>query len=864
MKKIITRTTLLLAFLGLSSTYLKAQYVTIPDANFVTWLTNNYPGCMSGNLMDTTCSEIVNETSASPISIMVSDLTGIEYFDSLQFLACSHNFLTGLPRLPSTLKTLICSYNNGALTSLPDLPYTLENLTCINASQLLSIPSLPNSLKELTLTGIGQIVTLPNLPNSIAKLNIAATDLTSLPTLPDSLKYLRIIGSQITNLPSLPDLLTYLECENNQLTSLPTLPVSLNFLDCSDNSLTSLPALPNTIDTIYCFQNQLTSLPVLPDSLIILDCRENQLSILPLIPNSLYVLDCRENQLLNLPPLSSALTELYCQNNQLTNLPLLPSGIWYLECYNNQLTSLPELPEGISILRCDNNNITCFPVFPFNLSGNYLIISNNPFTCLPNYLNGMDSILLAMPVCQANDPFNNPNNCPSAQGILGNIYSDNNNNCFFDGSDMSLKNVQIKFYNQLNNQFGSSNSFVNGAYFYHAQLGAYTVLVDTLNKPYNANCIYPGIDTVVVTSNPSPLATDVNFDIACKSGIDVGVQSVIHSGNVFPGLQHTVQIVAGDRAQWYGLSCAGGSSGQVQVTITGAVSYNGVEAGTLSPVVTGNIYTYNIADFGAIDNTNSFKLFFTTDTTAQAGDQICIHVEVTPITGDIIPTNNVKDYCYSVVNSYDPNYKEVYPNDVQPGFQDWLTYTVHFQNLGNAPAINIRLSDTLDTNLDAETFEVINYSHYNTVTLMNEVVDFRFPNILLPDSASNPTGSQGFVQYRIKPKANLIAGTQIENTAHIYFDYNPAVVTNTTVNNFSTTVNTASLSSMKRTEVMLYPNPGNGMFTISSSANIDVYNLIGELILSENNTTSIDLTHQPKGIYFAKLNGSTIKKLIKN
>jgi hypothetical protein len=162
------------------------------------------------------------------------------------------------------------------------------------------------------------------------------------------------------------------------------------------------------------------------------------------------------------------------------------------------------------------------------------------------------------------------------------------------------------------------------------------------------------------------------------------------------------------------------------------------------------------------------------------------------------------------------------------------------------------LLDTLDNNLDAETFEVINYSHFNTVTLMNGILDFRFPNILLPDSASNPSGSQGFVQYRIKPMANLPVGTQIENTAHIYFDYNPAVVTNTTVNNFTTTVGNASLNQVSTMKI--YPNPSTGIFTISATANIEVYNLIGELVLTENNATSIDITAAPNGMYFVKLN----------
>jgi len=38
----------------------KAQWVTIPDANFVTKLTQLFPSCMNGNQMDTTCAGIVN------------------------------------------------------------------------------------------------------------------------------------------------------------------------------------------------------------------------------------------------------------------------------------------------------------------------------------------------------------------------------------------------------------------------------------------------------------------------------------------------------------------------------------------------------------------------------------------------------------------------------------------------------------------------------------------------------------------------------------------------------------------------------------------------------------------------------------
>lgn len=70
------------------------------------------------------------------------------------------------------------------------------------------------------------------------------------------------------------------------------------------------------------------------------------------------------------------------------------------------------------------------------------------------------------------------------------------------------------------------------------------------------------------------------------------------------------------------------------------------------------------------------------------------------------------------------------------------------------------------------------------------------------------------------------------------------------------------LNTMASIEV--YPNPGAGIFSISAAANIEVYNLIGELVLSENNTTRIDLTDAPNGLYFVRLNGDAIKKLIKN
>jgi len=779
MKNVFTKTILLIAFLGLSFNNTNAQYVTIPDANFVAWLNANYPNCMNGNLMDTTCNEIISETQLNISNLGLSDITGIHYFVNLQYLECFNN----------------------------------------------------------------QISFLPNLPDSLIELNCGDNPLNTLPLLPNALNKLICYSSNLSTLPMLPPQLTVLRCQNNQLTQLPLLPTTIIDLFCNNNLLTSLPPLPPNLPYLYCYNNNLTSLPSLPSTILSLNCGYNQLAVIPILPNSLVTL--------------------ICTNNLLVSLPTLPNSLKSLHCSDNQLNGLPNLPGTLTSLLFSNNNISCLPTLPnILLSGNFNS-SNNPFSCVPNFIPAMDSASLAMPLCQNNDIVNNPNGCGSAAGISGLTYFDDNQNCILGANEPKVANIKLNLFNPLTNQFGLTYTNGNGYYNYPCLTGTYFVLIDTLNKPYIPVCNYPGIDTMVLCTSGSPFVQNVNFDIACKLGVDIGVQSIMEkNGVVFPGQQHAIHIILGDLSRWYGLNCSAGTGGDVTITIGGPVTFIGADSNALVPSINGNIYSYSIPDFGAVNYLTDFQLLFLTNTSAQAGEQICVHIEIAPDTADINLFNNNMDYCYQVVNSYDPNYKEVYPTDVAPLFQDWLTYTIHFQNLGTAPAINIRLLDTLDSNLDAETFEVINYSHYNTVTLMDGILDFRFPNILLPDSASNPTASQGFVQYRIKPKANLGAGTQIENTAHIYFDYNPAVVTNTTVNNFITTVSNKSLPIASR--LWLYPNPSTGIFNISASANIEVYNLIGDLILSENNTTSIDLTAAPKGMYYVKLNGGKIEKLIKN
>ncbi len=291
----------------------------------------------------------------------------------------------------------------------------------------------------------------------------------------------------------------------------------------------------------------------MPSSLNSLDCCFNQLTSLPVLPNSIVGLNCELNSLANLPVLPSSLRVLYCDLNQLTSLPVLPTGLSNLNCSANQLTSLPSLPNSsLNELQCYNNNISCFPLFPSSLNNSsYFNISNNPFTCLPNYVPAMNAATLAYPLCILGDTINNHNGCNGSSGILGYSIEDINGDCIYNTGDSSLINIHEKLYDSGSNLISQTFSAMNGVYDFPEPVGTYTVNIDTAGVPYAVQCVHPGLDSVCTLTTAIPLITNVNFPVTCKPGFDVGVQSVVEEGMVFPNMQHTLKFVAGDISNWY-------------------------------------------------------------------------------------------------------------------------------------------------------------------------------------------------------------------------------------------------------------------------------------------------------------------------
>jgi hypothetical protein len=234
----------------------------------------------------------------------------------------------------------------------------------------------------------------------------------------------------------------------------------------------------------------------------------------------------------------------------------------------------------------------------------------------------------------------------------------------------------------------------------------------------------------------------------------------------------------------------------------------------------------------------------------------------------------------TVTCAYDPNDKLALPEGI--GSQNAvalntseLDFTIRFQNTGTDTAFVVVLVDTLSSLLDLSTFEILAASH-EMYAQMNPggILTFTFDNILLPDSNVNEPGSHGFVRYRIQPIQPVTDPTVVTNTAHIIFDQNFAIVTNTTLTTFSD--NLLSIAEIKGGGIVkAYPNPFSNevliQFEKNISAKAELYDYLGRVL--ENyaifNTSSfvINRNDLKNGLYLLKITTedslSTLKLMIK-
>jgi uncharacterized repeat protein (TIGR01451 family) len=297
------------------------------------------------------------------------------------------------------------------------------------------------------------------------------------------------------------------------------------------------------------------------------------------------------------------------------------------------------------------------------------------------------------------------------------------------------------------------------------------------------------------------------------------------------------------------------------------------QSGTVSNA-TGFTYTFtNLLPFETREMTVTMQV--PNVPTVQLGNLLTNTATIAPLAGDIAPENNTSTSSQVIIGSYDPNDKmesrgrqilfSDFTND------DYLYYTVRFENTGTASAINVRISDVLDNGLDETTVRMVDASHNYILDRVDNILTWRFDNIQLPTTLSAPQEGKGFVHFKVKPRPGFAVGDIIQNTASIFFDFNPPIVTNTFETEFVEFLGTDSFTG---SGFSMYPNPAgdhvmvslNGQGTIST---ITVYDLLGKTVLIKTGsatTESVDISQVSSGVYLLEMitgnNAREIKKLV--
>ncbi len=255
-----------------------------------------------------------------------------------------------------------------------------------------------------------------------------------------------------------------------------------------------------------------------------------------------------------------------------------------------------------------------------------------------------------------------------------------------------------------------------------------------------------------------------------------------------------------------------------------------------------------------------------------AGTVLNYSALITPTANDVNQANNIYSLEQVVVNSYDPNDITVHegafitPEQAQ---QDYLTYTIRFQNMGTAEALNVRIANTLEADLNASTFIPVAASHEYRVVKQGNEVEFIFDDINLPGAQQNEPLSHGFVTYRIKPKSGIALGDTMQNQAAIYFDFNQPVMTNEV---FTTVQAAAGITEKVLRGFSMYPNPASGTVTVQlanmDSADVLINDVLGKTVLkakAEGTEQAIDIAALNSGMYFITVTSGgepVTKKLI--
>lgn len=443
--------------------------------------------------------------------------------------------------------------------------------------------------------------------------------------------------------------------------------------------------------------------------------------------------------------------------------------------------------------------------------------------------------------------------------ITGRAYKDFNQNQIFDTTDQAISGSGIEItpdpYLIVTNMDGTYEAFVD--------TGSYYLNISNIPNYYSQ---VPSTDTVIFTTVDSTANVDLRLE-PIPGAHDVSI-------DIVPAEQMTVGNVATHKL----IVTNNGTFHEDVNVFFSPLSYSEPFSSVdISPSmsINGNYYVTTLMDMNPGES-RVFTIDYTVpvDFLNIIGETSTTEAEASIIDTDAIPQDNYVILSDVPVAPYDPNIKIVNePVQIDVNNLDnieWINYTVYFQNEGNAPAVDVRIEDIIDSNLVLSTIKIIDASDSLYATVNQRKVTFHFDSIMLPSKDVDEEGSKGYVSFKLKRTPGLSLGDSINNIADIYFDFNPAIITNTTLNEVVSFVGYESIEK-QNSDFVIFPNPASSYLTIQnlpeSNLTIKLIDLNGKIYLSERTGGSQEFTltidKLTSGTYLLKVGDSTNKIVIK-
>jgi uncharacterized repeat protein (TIGR01451 family) len=453
-----------------------------------------------------------------------------------------------------------------------------------------------------------------------------------------------------------------------------------------------------------------------------------------------------------------------------------------------------------------------------------------------------------------NIPLNIPN------GIKLNAFLDTNNNGIQDNNESDYTNGTFGY--QINSGENHSVNTDSG------ELNLYeTNPANVYNLNYNIipNNSFCGSQYTVATTSYNNITvangsgiTTYNFPITVVPCSDVSVN--LSSNQPRPGFSHYTTVIYKNE----------GNQNDVSGTIT--YTKNITESIINLPfgaVATATGFTYNYYLQPGQTRYITVETQIPTIPTVSLGQLLTNSVTITPTDANM--PNNSATITQAIVGSLDPNDKtENHGRKIlHSSFtsNEYLTYTIRFENTGTAEAINIRVNDVLESKLDETSIRMVASSHPYILDRVGSTLNWKFDGVNLPPSSpASTTIGHGYIVFQVKPKAGYAVGDIITNIANIYFDFNPAIVTEPCITEF---VSTLATSNFIFENFSFSPNPVTNFLKIANDSAIDrieVSSILGQKVMEKSVNdlhTEIDMSQLTNGIYFVKVRSDGNEKTVK-